>query len=173
MNKHVCIAEFKGHKVRNEFKTVLRFYDNPIQPWTFLIYDEVYKDIITLPKEELYYYVFGDVFPKRRLFTTGREMENLFSKTNMSDRKLLQAPKFVNNVCFLKRKYSCGNINYAELSTLNPTIAKMVDWLSPHTCIEVKDNITDTTKNLVITVPEYRSVVFANPKYFDIKEKTR
>ena len=59
------------------------------------------------------------------------------------------------------------------MTTLNPAVAKQIDWLAPHTCQELKHNLSDTNKTLLITIPEFKSVVLANPEYFDVKEKTR
>lgn len=177
MKQHEIIAEFKGHKVRNDFRVIVRFFDNPLQPWSVLAYDEVYNVAYTIQKDELYDFVFKILFEKRKLWLTGKEMENLFAHMPMFQRHVLKEPTFSNSVCFLKREFVCdygiGALNFEKITTLNPTLANKIDWLLPHTCVDVRNNVSNEIKTLLITLPKYKSVVFANPIYFDVKDKTR
>ena len=177
MKQHECIAEFKGHKVRNNFKVIVRFFDNKLAPWSVMAYDEVYKVIYTIQKAELYDYVFKILFEERKLWLMGEEMERLFSHMPIFKRHTLKEPTFSNTVCFLNRESAFDLVknktNYSKISTLNPVLAKNIDWLSPHTCVDVRDNVSNKTNTLLITLPEYNTVAMGNPEYFDIKDKTR
>ena len=179
MQENKLIATFRGHKVRNEHKCIFRFFDNPIQPWTILGYDEVFNKQYTIPKEELYDFVVGVLFNRRRLWTTGAELDVLFSHIHVpyGERHLLIEPDIVDTVCFLKDKYikklDSGELSYSEISVLQESIAKKVNWLAPHPCLVVTDNITKKVLDLFITMPEYSSVILGNPEYFDVKDKTR
>ena len=177
MKESKQIAVFKGHKVRNDHKVILRFYENPLQPWTLLVYDEVFKTLTTVPREELYDFVVTIVFNKRKLWTTGRELENVFGRIPIRKRHTLKEPRAIDTVCFLKNEYVADyenqELDFLQVSTLSPDVALSIDWTKPHCCLNITDNVTDETRSLIITLPEVNSVVLANPKYFDVKEKTR
>ena len=129
MKENKTIAVFKGHKVRNEHKAIVRIYDNHLQPWTLLAYDEVYNKLYTIHKNELYDYVVAVLFNQRRLWTTGTEMEALFSRVPVpfGKRHLLKEPKVLDTVCFLKDEYVCdletGELSYSEISILGQPIS--------------------------------------------------
>lgn len=179
MKDNKLIAVFKGHKVRNEHKSVIRFYDNPLQPWTVMAYDEVFHKLYTVPKEELYDYVVAVLFNKRKLWTTGSEIESLFSRIQVpyGKRHMLKEPVIHDTVCFIRDEYAneleIGKLPYSSISTLQDGIAKKINWLAPHSCLAVYDNISGEITELFITIPEYNTVSMSNPVYFDVKEKTR
>ena len=177
MREYKEIATFTGHKVGNKFKPIIRFYENQLQPWSFLVYDEVYNCIYSIPKEEVYGFVFAVLIKERRLFTSGEEMEKLFHKIWLPKDHALVVPYVEEKICFLKREYSLaldnGEIDFRDVCALSYELAKEVDWRLPHPCVDIKNTVTNTVHNLMITVPEYKSIVLANPKYFNIKSKTR
>lgn len=179
MKNNNPIAVFKGHKVKNAFKSIVRIYDNETQPWTVVAFDEVFKTLVTVPKDELYDYVFAYLFNERKLWTTGDQLENLLSHASISygSRHLLKQPDIVNTVCFLKREYAnkleTGEMSHSDINILNEAVSKKINWNSPHCCVAVNDNITGKIDSLFITIPEFKSVIYANPEYFDVKEKTR
>ena len=134
----------------------------------------MYNILYDIPKEELYDYVFSSLFGKRRLFTTGKELERLFECVP-TDKFSTKEPETTDKVCFLKSEWvhELDKIVFDDVTTMAPRLARIVNWFSPHTCTDIRSNITSTTKTLLITVPEFKSIVLANPAYFDIKDKLR
>jgi len=169
MRQHSLLAEFRGHKIGNKYKTIIRFYDDKMQPWKVLAYDEVYKTICTIPKNELFDYVFAVLFKERRLFTSGEEMSRLLDKVQVDKAKELVVPECMNTVCFLKHEYSTsylkGELDLDSLLYMSKEIAEKYDLLLPRACLLLEED------KLLISFAEFYAIVLANPKYFEIKEK--
>lgn len=169
MREHALLAEFKGHKIGNKYKTIIRFYNDRMQPWKVIAYDEVYKTVYSIPKTELFAYVFTVLFKGRRLFTSGEEMSALLDGVLVEDNTEMYVPEKMDRVAYLKSEYGTEYVK----GTLNLNDVVWFSDLSTYDLFEPRPCVPLGVDKLLISFPEFHGIILANPKYFEVKEKIR